>query len=156
MVGIGRIKRIERGLSLIEAMLSLLVMLAAVTGLAAAFQNRIFQTVSMKNQSTASMIAQSVAAEMMATDPALWDASELEGNFTYTFDGERIEGEGTPYYWVDISWSQEANWYQVEIGVLWSGWRSEAEKDGLDTEDIDFAYILDVSMAPAYGDVASP
>jgi len=153
MVGIGQTERARtRGLSLVEALISLLILLTAVVGMAAAFQNRVFQTVAAKNQATAAMIAQTVANELMANDPVNWNEASLESLYTYDFEGNLTSSSADRYYWVDVDWQQVNNWYQVEIGVLWTGWQGEADKTGMDITDAEFAYVLDMSIAPAYGD----
>jgi len=152
MVGFGQINEPQRGLSLLEAMISLLILLVGVLGLAAAFQNQIFQASAAKNQGSAAVIAQTVATEMMSTHSDDWDISTLEGMYTYDFEGVRLPvGGADPYYTVDISWSEEANWYHVDIGVVWSGWSEEESKTGRENENTEFAYILNVSIARGPG-----
>jgi len=153
MVGTGRIEmKKSRGSSLVEAMLALVILLTGVVGMAAAFQNRVFQSVAAKNTATAAMIAQSVANEMMGTDPQNWNENNMEALYRYDYEGELISSDDNRYYWVDLEWRQVNNWYQVEIGVLWKGWTKEAEKVGAQVTDAEFAYVLDMSMAPGYGE----
>lgn len=142
----------KRGVSLIESLIALLILLIGLTGTAAAFQQRTFQNLANKNQATAAMIAQTVADEMSLSDPDNWDSSALQDAFQFDFEGNRSDTSGNdPYYKVEVSWEPNANWYQVTIGVTWTGWSKEAEKVNT-IENAEFAYVLDVSMAAAYGD----
>ncbi len=148
MVGLGPISKHQRGMSLLEAMISLLILLVGVMGLAAAFQNQIYQASAAKNQSSAAVIAQSVATEMLSVNSDEWNADTLEGMYTYDFKGERLAvGTADPYYTVDVVWEEEANWFHVDIGVVWTGWSSEEAKTGRENDNTPFAYILNLSIA---------
>ncbi|MDJ0835109.1 MAG: hypothetical protein QNK37_01250 [Acidobacteriota bacterium] len=136
-------------------MLSLVILLTAVLGMAAAYQHRIFQSTAAKNQAIAAMIAQSIANEMMSTDPETWSKDALTKNFEYTYEGKRNDGSGVTYYTAEVEFSPNANWYEVQIGISWSGWKAERGKVG-DSDSLDFAYTLDMAIAPNYGDEENP
>ncbi len=55
--------RIETGFSLIEVMISMLVLLVGVMGLAVAFQRNIYQTNSSKNDTQAMLLAYAIVDE---------------------------------------------------------------------------------------------
>ena len=147
----------QTGFSLVEALISLTILLAGIAGMAAAFQNTIFQTVASKNQSQAAVIASSVVAELSQTDPADWDSDEINNRFKYDFNGERIDPDDSDppvtYYQVAVTATPTANWYQVVVGVTWTGWSKEQSRSGNINDNSNFAYVLEVSLMPAYGDV---
>ena len=155
MAGSGQISPLQKGMTLLEALISLVILLSAVIGLAAAYQHRIFQSSAAKNQAIAAMVAQSVANEMMSTDPDDWSSAALTREYQYTFQGERVGIGDVPYFTADVSWGAFANWYEVQIGVTWTGWTDEREKVG-DANLSSFAYSMNVSIAPNYGDTENP
>jgi hypothetical protein len=132
-------------------------LLIGVAGMAASFQYYIFQSVAAKNQFQAARIAESVRAELESTDPVLWNLDDINNNYGYNFEGERLpDGSSeTPYYSVSVSSTADTGWYQVTIGVNWIGWEAEEAKMAVGNEDDTFAYVLEVSLSPIYGEESS-
>lgn len=154
MRGLGKINNgRERGLTLIEVMISLAILIIAVGGMAAAFQNSIYQNVSAKNQSQAAIIAQSVLAELSATDPSMWDFTTLQDSFHFDFEGKRVPAnDADAYYSVEISKEAFPGWDQVTIGVNWAGWETEASKGGsFGGTSPTFGYVLEAVLSDQNG-----
>lgn len=159
MAGSGKNKQtaLRAGFSLLEALVALTILLIGVAGMAASFQYFIFQSVSAKNQFQASRIADSIRAELESTDPLLWDLDSINDNYGFNFEGERLAdgSSDTPYYTVNVTSTADAGWYQVTIGVNWIGWQAEAAKMGNGSRSDEFAYVLEVSLSPSYGEESS-
>ena len=159
MAGPGKIKNSgpRAGFSLLEALVALTILLIGVAGMAASFQYYIFQSVAAKNQFHAARIAETVRAELESTDPLVWELDDINNNYGFDFEGERLpEGSSeTPYYTVDVTSTSEAGWYQVTIGINWIGWQVEESKMAVGNESDTFAYVLEVSLSPIYGEESS-
>ena len=142
----------RRGVSLIEGMAALAILLVGLGGMAIAYQKHIYQTVSARNMTMAAMVAQSVLAELDATEPANWDLAALEAQYAYTFDGDRVPADDTAaYYLPRISQTVREGWRQVSIAVVWEGWKTEGGKSGFFNASDNFAYVLEVNLSPNYG-----
>ena len=154
MTGSGKIKNntTSRGFSLIEAMVSLSLLIVGVAGMAAAFQYQVFQSVTARNQSQAAMIAQSVFSELVATDTTGWDLSEVQGNFTYDFSGKKTEEDSDIHYRVTLDQNSEPGYEVVTIGVTWVGWQAQEKRTGYGKENESYAYELEAMLSPQYGD----
>ncbi|CAM2068916.1 hypothetical protein SCOR_26345 [Sulfidibacter corallicola] len=145
---------VSRGLSLIEAMVSLIILIVGIGGLAAAFQHNIFQAVTARNHAQAAMIVETVVNELTATSFGEWDLAALEDEFQFTYQGHRM---GTPeagsdpvYYTVTLDETATGlGWSQLSVGVTWSGWVTEAEKSGINSTNV-FAYEANVLLSAQY------
>lgn len=145
----------RRGFSLVEVMVSMAILLAGVGGMAIAFQNHIYQTVSSKNQAQAAVVAESIMAELVSTDVALWSAGSLEDYFNFDYVGNLVDKDDEDvYYTTSIEVVDQPGYKQVTIGVNWTGWKNEQAKTGFleDGDDPDFAYVLEVALSSQTGD----
>lgn len=143
--------RPQRGVSLIEGLTSLLILMVGVAGLAMAYQNTIYQSVSARNNTMAAQIAQSVLSEMAASDPAGWDPTAIKNTYAYTYEGNRVLPTATDaYYQVNVRVTENTGYSDVEIGVVWTGWRAEEEKGGFANLNSDFAYVLNAMLSPQF------
>ena len=152
MIGSGNAKfRLVKGVSLIEGLVSLLILMVGVAGLALAYQNTVYQSVSARNNSQAAQIAQSVLAELAASDPDAWDTSAIDASYAYTYEGDRVlPTDTTAYYKVDVRVVDQLGYFDVEIGVVWSGWRDEDKRGGFANTSSDFAYVLNAMLSPQF------
>jgi len=152
MIGFGTAEtRFARGVSLLEGLVSLLILMVGVAGLAMAYQNTVYQSVSARNNSQAAQIAQSVLAELAASNPETWDVSVIDGSYAYTYEGDRIDPtDPSAYYGVQVKVVDQLGYYDVEIGVIWTGWRDEGERGGFANQSSDFAYVLNAMLSPQF------
>lgn len=139
-----------RGFSLIEAMVALGILLVGMTGIAMAFQAQTARTVAARNQNQAAIIAQSVLSELSDTNPEEWDLEELAEMFRYDYNGNRVDNDADTYYKVSLSEPiDQSGWWEITIGVTWSGWRAEQDKAGYGTtSEAESAYVLEAELAP--------
>jgi prepilin-type N-terminal cleavage/methylation domain-containing protein len=142
----------KRGFSLLESMVALTILLVGIGGVAAAFQNHISKSVAARNQSQAAIIAANVYTELADTNPEDWDSSALEAFYIYDYEGHQVDDIGDAYYQVTINSTKESGWWNIAVGVTWKGWRAEEAKTGYANESTDFAYVLEGSISPLYGD----
>jgi Tfp pilus assembly protein PilV len=152
MAGSGWNRQAKSGFSLIEALVALLIIIIGFTGLAAAFQNNISKSVSARNQAQAAIIAQSVLSEMSDTDPSDWNFSSMASGYLFNFNGEKVSTTSDAYYQVAVTAQDQNGWWNVNIGVTWTGWKAEQAKSGYDNKSDEYAYILEASVASLYGD----
>jgi prepilin-type N-terminal cleavage/methylation domain-containing protein len=144
----------KRGFSLLESMVALTVLLVGIGGVAAAFQNHISKSVAARNQSQAAIIAANVYTELADTNPDDWNKAALEAFYIYSYEGHQVQDTADAYYLVSIDSTKESGWWNIAVGVTWKGWRAEEAKTGFANESTDFAYVLEGSISPLYGDVA--
>ncbi len=139
-----------RGFSLIEAMVALGVLLVGMTGIALAFQAQTAKTVAARNQGQAAIIAQSVLSELSDSDPDNWDNDVISEMYRYDYNGSRVDTDEDTYYRVSLGNPvYENGWWEVTIGVTWSGWRDEQKKAGYGpSEEAESAYVLEAELAP--------
>lgn len=148
--GTGRVP-LAKGVSLIEGLTSLLILMVGVAGMAIAYQNTIYQSVSARNNTQAAQIAQTVLAEMAATSPSEWDPTALKDRYTFTYEGKRVPAsDPDAYYRVEVRVIDELGFSNVEIGVIWTGWRAEEERGGFANQSSEFAYVLNAMLSPQF------
>ena len=143
---------VKPGFSLLEALVALSILIVGIGGVAAAFQNHISKSVGARNQSQAAIIAGNVFSELSDSNPSDWEAADLEAFYIYDYEGKQVASSADAYYETDISSVKEGGWWNVTIGVTWKGWRVEEEKTGSSNQSTDFAYVLEGSISPLYGD----
>ncbi len=150
MLGFGQNKMV-RGFSLIEAMVSLSILIVGLAGLAVAFQSHVYQNVSARNQAQAASIAHTVFVELSSTNPSAWNMSQIKNTFIYSFEGQRVsEGSPEAFYHVEVEAEGGLGLEPIAIGVTWKGWEQEMEKSGFGNSSSEFAYVLNVSLTPLY------
>lgn len=142
---------LHRGVSLIEGLTSLLILMVGVAGLAIAYQNTIYQSVSARNNTQAAQIAQTVLSEMAGSDPATWDPAALATRYAYDYEGQRVlPTDPNAYYRVEVRVTDDLGFSNVEIGVVWTGWRAEEERGGFANASSEFAYVLNAMLSPQF------
>lgn len=149
MVGNGLTKTMqgERGFSLLEAVVALLILIIGIAGVVASFRYHVSNSVAMRNQVQAALIANNVLTELANTNPKEWDVDLVASNYMYNFQGEPVVSEAQAYYTVSIADPVEMpGYFNVSIGVNWTGWRVDTEKADLQVSSTN-AYVLDASLA---------
>lgn len=148
--GLSEAMKSDRGFSLVEAMVALGVLLVGMTGIALSFQAQTARTVAARNQGQAAIIAQSVLAELSDTNPEEWDTDALAEMYRFDYNGNRVDSDEDTYYRVSLGDPVEnPGWWDVSIGVTWTGWRAEQEKAGYGTTtEAESAYVLEAELAP--------
>lgn len=153
--GLTKTQQNERAFSLLEAVVALLILIVGISGVVVAFRNHISNSVAVRNQVQASMIANSVLTELANTNPKEWDLELVASNYMFNFQGNRVDSEEQAYYLVDISDPTEmAGYFNVTIGVTWTGWGAEVDKANLRMSD-SYAYVLDASLATLSDELAN-
>lgn len=152
MTGFGSANvRPVRGVSLLEGLTSLLILMVGVAGMAMAYQNTIYQSVSARNNSLAAQIAQTVLAELSASNPDTWDTGAIDGFYAYDYEGNRVQPTAPEaYYRVVARVTEEIGFFNVEIGVVWTGWRAEEARGGFANTSSNFAYVLNAMLSPQF------
>lgn len=142
----------KKAYSLIEAMIALFLLMSGLLLLCVSFQTNIEQTLSAKNGMTASMIADSIIAEMSNTNPDEWDMNTLKNEFYYDFNGNRINSasyDGNNYFKATVTSTLEsAGYYDVEVLISWEGWKKEASRVGMDVMHDEQAFSMHAHISP--------
>ena len=147
----------KKAFSLVEVMISLLILLVGIMGLALAFQKSIYQTNSSKNDSQAMMIAAAIvdALEAMPFDdikPAIADDRIVDDNL-YDYQGSKISPGNPVYYTPSINILKSTdNFILVEVTVNWTGWSGEVQEGGFGLESPTNAFTLVTAISQQYGD----
>ncbi|MCB1050768.1 MAG: hypothetical protein H6510_10835 [Acidobacteria bacterium] len=147
----------KKAFSIVEVMISLLILLIGLMGLALAFQKSIYQTNSSKNDSQAMMIAAAIvdALEAMPFDdiPNAITSSAIANEHLYDYQGNKV-GVGSPAYYtpaVSILNSTD-NFILVQVTVNWTGWSTEVQEGGFGLTAPSNAFTLVTAISQQYGD----
>lgn len=149
----------QRGVSLIEVMISLVILLVGILGLAIAFQRSIFQTTSSRNDTAAMLIAQAIVDELEGHqfDDIPLVVAGLADEYHADFNGEYVPvGAADEYYVPSINVIDETqNTIRLEIRVNWTGWRDEFDRGGYGKDTAaagEFAFTMNTAISRNYGD----
>ena len=133
--------RNARGLSLIEALVALAILLVGMMGFTVAFTHTMMKSKSVRSDSQALFLATSLVEELKARNFDDWDSAAdlnaLAANFNVNYYGEL--DPANPYYQVEadsVSLLND-NARRVVITVTWSGWSQEQEQAGLSDRLVD-------------------
>lgn len=143
--------RIETGFSLIEVMISMLVLLVGVMGLAVAFQRNIYQTNSSKNDTQAMLLAYAIVDELEAQDFNSITASlpSILANYSPGFRGEVAGGFFVPAVTII---DQTPNFMSLEVSVTWTGSDVEMAEGGYGRNSLSAGYTINTFLSKQYGD----
>ncbi|CAM2005896.1 type IV pilus modification PilV family protein [Acanthopleuribacter pedis] len=140
-----------RGVSLIEAMISLTILFIGIVGLVGAFQAQIFSTFIATNHTQATMIVETVANELAASPYGEWDLDTLQTYYQFDAEGNRTDDDDSVYYSVEISQVEVGDgWTQLAIGVTWVGWRLDSERAKTLNPASNFAYEANIVLSAQY------
>ncbi|MCB1042036.1 MAG: prepilin-type N-terminal cleavage/methylation domain-containing protein [Acidobacteria bacterium] len=150
----------NQAFSLIEVMISLVILMVGIMGLAVAFQRTIFQATSSRNDTAAMMVAQAILDELDGHnfDDIALVAPTMGDRFHADFEGNFVADPADPsvYYVPSVEViAASPSLVQVEIRVNWTGWRAEFERGGYGKDVTDpnqFAFVLNASIAQTYGE----
>lgn len=148
----GRRQTINAGFSLVEVMISLLVLLVGVMGLAVAFQRNIYQTNASKNDSQAMLLAYAIVDELEAQDfnTIQTNLTSILANYTPGFQGE----EGGGFFVPEVNIIEATpNLIRLEVLVNWTGSNTEVAEGGYGKDTAaSAAYSLNTVLSKQYGD----
>lgn len=141
----------SRGISLIEAMVSLTILFVGIAGLIGAFQAQIFSTFIATNHTQATMIVETVANELASAPYGEWSLDELEGYYRFDAVGNRTDADEEVYFSVDITEVEIGDgWTELAIGVTWIGWEIDSERSKTRIPASNFAYQANIVLSAQY------
>ncbi len=141
----------QRGISLVEAMVSLTILFVGIVGLIAAFQAQIFSTFIATNHTQATMIVETVANELATAPYGEWDFATLETYYRFDGEGKRTDDSSQVYYEIEINEvSIGDGWTELAIGVTWVGWERDNERAKTLIPASSFAYQANIVLSAQY------
>jgi len=165
----------RKAFSLIEVLVSLVILMIGIMGLATAFQRNIYQTNSAKNDSQALMIASALLDELESS--TFRTEADLAGSipdiideFLFNYYGQQVSS-GDEFYNPEITIVDTESYTHettdgdgnpiteeiltavvVEITVNWTGWNEELESGGYGMEAATNAFTLNARIGRNYGE----
>jgi type II secretory pathway pseudopilin PulG len=165
----------RKAFSLIEVLVSLVILMIGIMGLATTFQRNIYQTNSAKNDSQALMIASGLLDELESstfrTEADLTaEIPNIIEEFLFNYYGQAV-ASGDEYYAPAItiidteSYTHETTDIDgnpiteeiltavvVEITVNWKGWNAELKSGGYGMDTATNAFTMTARIGRQYGE----
>jgi len=146
----------KQAYSLVEILISLVLLLIGVMGLAVAFQRSIYQTNSSRNDTQAMMLAMGILDELSTYDFQDVEAQipNIQDNFYANYQGEFVAPGAADEFYVPeiIVLNSSFNTIDLEVRINWIGWDTEQREGGFGRGTSTSAFTINTTITQQYGD----
>jgi len=150
-------KKHNRGVTLIEAMITMMILMVGIMGFTAAFTHSLQQATASRNDSQALYMATSFMEELRARPYEDWADGSLDAlaaQFTSNFNGEVSNADG--FYTLEADTvkigSDVFSYQDVSIKVTWLNAREEQDEAGFQNGSAKEAFVFEVRIADTISD----
>lgn len=147
----------KRGVTLLEAMITMVILLVGIMGFSAAFTHALRQSVAARNDSNALYMATSFVEELRARPYEDWagqNLTALAGQFTTNFNGEMTTTDA--FYTLQAETakigSDVFSYQDVKITVTWLNAEEEQDEVGFGNGVAKEAFVFEVRIGDTVSD----